>query len=82
MGEKVADNDLEAEPVFALPEDKYDTPLVEAEYKLEAAAADPVAARSGHGVILSHPETHSNPASVTMPKHTTVEKSALREFRN
>src|SRR6266403_1497498 len=46
IGEKVADNDLEAEPVFALLEEKYDTPLVEAEYKLEAAAADPVAAQA------------------------------------
>ena len=32
--------------VFALLEIKYDTPLVEAEYKLEAAAADPVAAEA------------------------------------
>ena len=40
LGEKVAANDLEAEPVFALLEDKYGTPLIEAEYKLEAAAAD------------------------------------------
>src|ERR1700704_3406596 len=46
IGEKVAENDLEAEPVFALLEAKYDTPLVEAEYKLEAAAADPVAAQA------------------------------------
>jgi GntR family transcriptional regulator len=46
IGEKVAENDLEAEPVFALLEEKYDTPLVEAEYKLEAAAADPVAAQA------------------------------------
>jgi GntR family transcriptional regulator len=46
IGEKVVDDDLEAEPVFALLEDKYDTPLVEAEYKLEAAAADPVAAQA------------------------------------
>jgi GntR family transcriptional regulator len=46
IGEKVADNDLEAEPVFALLEEKYDTPLVEAEYKLEAAAADLVAAEA------------------------------------
>src|SRR6266481_4861144 len=46
IGEKVAGNDLEAEPVFALLEDKYDTPLVEAEYKLEAAAADSVAAQA------------------------------------
>jgi GntR family transcriptional regulator len=35
-----------AEPVFALLEEKYDTLLVEAEYKLEAAAADLVAAEA------------------------------------
>jgi len=46
IGEKVADNDLEAEPVFALLEEKYNTPLIEAEYKLEAAAADAVAAEA------------------------------------
>jgi GntR family transcriptional regulator len=46
VGEKVAENDLDAEPIFALLEDKYDTPLVEAEYKLEAAAADPIAAEA------------------------------------
>src|SRR5215471_15755974 len=46
VGEKVAENDLEAEPVFALLENKYDTPLVEAEYRLEAAAAGPIAAQA------------------------------------
>ena len=46
IGEKVVENDLEAQPVFTLLEDKYDTPLVEAEYKLEAAAADPLAAEA------------------------------------
>jgi GntR family transcriptional regulator len=46
IGEKVAENDLEAEPVFALLENKYDTPLIEAEYKLEATAADPIAAEA------------------------------------
>ena len=46
LGEKIAENDLETEPVFALLEDKYGTPLVEAEYKLEAAAADPVSAQA------------------------------------
>jgi len=46
LGEKVAGNDLEAEPIFALLEEKYDTPLIEAEYKLEAIAADPVAAEA------------------------------------
>src|SRR3984957_4644890 len=46
LGEKIAEHDLAAEPVFALLETRYDTPLVEAEYKLEAAAADPVAAQA------------------------------------
>jgi GntR family transcriptional regulator len=46
LGEKVAMNDLAAEPIFALLESKYDTPLIEAEYQLEAAAADPVAAEA------------------------------------
>ena len=46
IGEKVAGNDLAAEPVFSLLENRYDTPLVEAEYKLEAAAADLDAARA------------------------------------
>jgi GntR family transcriptional regulator len=46
LGEKVAENDLEAKPVFALLEGKYGTPLVEADYKLEAAAADPGVAQA------------------------------------
>ncbi len=46
IGEKIAGNDLEAEPVFSLLEEKYDTPLIEAEYRLEAIAADPVAAQA------------------------------------
>jgi GntR family transcriptional regulator len=36
LGAKVAENDLAAEPVFALLEIKYDTPLIEAEYELGA----------------------------------------------
>jgi GntR family transcriptional regulator len=46
LGEKVAKNDLEADPVFALLENKYNTPLVGAEYKLEAAAAEPIVAQA------------------------------------
>jgi GntR family transcriptional regulator len=46
LGEKVAENGLAAEPVFALLEIKYNTPLIEVEYKLEAAAADSVAAQA------------------------------------
>ena len=46
IGEKVAGSDLEAEPVFSLLENRYDTPLIEAEYKLEAVGADLDAARA------------------------------------
>lgn len=40
IGEKVASNDLEAEPIFDLLELRYDLPLIEAEYQLEAVTAD------------------------------------------
>ena len=39
LGEKVISNNLETEPIFSLLERKYDTPLVEAEYRLEATSA-------------------------------------------
>jgi GntR family transcriptional regulator len=40
IGLKVASNDLEAEPIFDLLERRYELPLIEAEYQLEAIAAD------------------------------------------
>jgi GntR family transcriptional regulator len=40
IGEKIASNDLESQPIFALLEGKYDLPLIEAEYQLEAVTAD------------------------------------------
>ncbi|MCU0733059.1 MAG: GntR family transcriptional regulator [Hyphomonas sp.] len=40
IGEKIASDDLEAEPIFSLLEEKYGLPLVEAEYQLEAVAAN------------------------------------------
>jgi GntR family transcriptional regulator len=40
IGEQVMGNDLDIEPIFTLLEEKYATPLVEAEYRLEAACAD------------------------------------------
>jgi GntR family transcriptional regulator len=46
IGEKVMANDLEVEPIFTLLEEKYDTQLVEADYKLEAIAADSVVAQA------------------------------------
>lgn len=39
IGEKVVGNDLEAEPIFALLEGKYDLPLIAAQYQLEAVTA-------------------------------------------
>jgi GntR family transcriptional regulator len=44
LGEKVLADDLETEPIFSLLEQKYSTPLVEAEYQLEAVSADDFAA--------------------------------------
>lgn len=40
VGKKIVTNDLEAEPIFTLLEDKYALPLVEAQYQLEATTAD------------------------------------------
>ena len=46
IGEKIIENNLETEPIFSLLEQKYNTPLVEAEYRLEAVSADAVVARA------------------------------------
>jgi len=46
IGERILENDLETEPIFSLLEHKYDTPLVEAEYRLEAVSADTTVARA------------------------------------
>jgi GntR family transcriptional regulator len=46
IGEKIIENDLETEPIFSLLEQKYATPLVEAEYSLEAILADTTVARA------------------------------------
>jgi GntR family transcriptional regulator len=46
LGEKVMQNDLATEPIFSLLEKKYDTPLVEAEYRLEAVSADAAVAKA------------------------------------
>jgi GntR family transcriptional regulator len=39
IGKKIVTNDLRSEPIFTLLERKYNIPLVEAEYRLEAALA-------------------------------------------
>ena len=40
LGQRVITNDLVTEPIFQLLEQKYSTPLLEAEYQLEASIAD------------------------------------------
>ena len=46
IGEKIIENDLEAEPIFTLLEEKYGVALIEAEYRLEAIAADAAVAQA------------------------------------
>lgn len=46
LGEKGVQDDLESEPIFSLLEEKYDTPLTEAEYRLEAISADSIVAEA------------------------------------
>jgi GntR family transcriptional regulator len=46
IGEKVVLHDLNAEPIFSLLEGKYDLPLTEAEYRLEAVIATPDVAQT------------------------------------
>jgi GntR family transcriptional regulator len=46
MGEKVMSDNLETEPIFSLLERKYSTPLLEAEYRLEAVCANATVAEA------------------------------------
>jgi GntR family transcriptional regulator len=54
LGDKVLADDLETEPIFSLLEQKYSTPLVEAEYQLEAVSADSFAA-AALGITVGAP---------------------------
>jgi GntR family transcriptional regulator len=46
LGEKIMAEDLEKEPIFSLLEQKYSTPLLEAEYRLAAVASHGTVARA------------------------------------
>ncbi len=46
IGEKIVSNDLGAEPIFYLLEKKYQVPLIEASYQLEAVTADELVAQA------------------------------------
>ena len=46
LGEKILTHDLAIEPIFSLLEQKYETRLVEAEYRLEAVSADAAVAKA------------------------------------
>jgi GntR family transcriptional regulator len=54
IGDKVMADNLETEPIFSLLEEKYNTALAEAEYRLEAVSADPTVARA-LGVAVGGP---------------------------
>lgn len=44
IGRKIIAHDLEAEPIFAILEQKYGIPLIDADYRLQAVPADTAAA--------------------------------------
>jgi GntR family transcriptional regulator len=46
LGEKIMSDDLESQPIFSLLEQKYATPLLEAEYRLAAVASHGTVARA------------------------------------
>ena len=46
LGKKITTNNLETNPIFTLLEEKYNTPLIEAEYRLEASCADSIVAKA------------------------------------
>jgi GntR family transcriptional regulator len=46
LGRRVMTDDLANEPIFTLLEERYDTPLIEAEYVLEATKADATMAKA------------------------------------
>ncbi|MBN3796943.1 GntR family transcriptional regulator [Burkholderia sp. Ac-20392] len=65
LGEKIVAHDLEVEPIFSLLEERYDVPLVDAEYRLEAVAAPPEVAQAlaiapGSPVFLIERTSHTH----------------------
>lgn len=46
IGKKIISNNLKVEPIFSLLERKYNVPLIEAEYKLDAVPAESEVARA------------------------------------
>ena len=65
LGTKVMSDDLESQPIFALLEQKYSTPLLEAEYRLAAVASHGTVARAlgiaaGSPIFLLERTTYSD----------------------
>ena len=74
LGRKVVENDLDVYPIFSLLEGKYDTPLLEADYRLEGNLGRP--ARGGGSRYrgeVSHP---AHRAGLVLPRPTA---GGLRE---
>ncbi|WP_140861395.1 GntR family transcriptional regulator [Myxococcus xanthus] len=65
IGEKIVTHDLESEPIFSLLEERYNLPLIEAEYRLEAVTATPTVAQAlavepGNPVFLIERTSYSS----------------------
>ena len=75
IGERILENDLEIEPIFSLLEQKYDTALVEAEYRLEAISAERTEAEA-LGIVQGSPIFLIERTSYTTD-HTPVDYEKL-----
>lgn len=65
LGRKIMSENLASEPIFSLLEDRYDTPLLEAEYVLESTTATPLVASAlsiptGAPIFLIERTTYTN----------------------
>jgi hypothetical protein len=75
IGERILENNLETEPIFSLLEQKYDTPLVEEKYRLEAISADRTVAEA-LGIAQGSPIFLIERTSYTI-EHTPIDYEKL-----
>ena len=83
LGRRVMTDDLAREPIFTLLEERYDTPLVEAEYVLEAAAAEPDVAAAleisvGGPIFLIERTSYTWDIAPWTTKDCTTEATTIR----
>ncbi len=64
IGKKIITNNLKIEPIFSLLERKYDVPLIEAEYKLDAVLAETEVAAALKFVLDRRPSSRLRKAAL------------------